>query len=466
MRIDLRKSLIILLFISISGLLLIESQNQVAASTPAQTQSPASQFTEWEEWSAPISAGQFDITRCSPDLPATDRIFLGEFNGDNRPDLLCIFTDANGYTTPYVQIAGQDSYSAWEAWRTVSVQPGCEINLIADYNGDGLDDWFCTILWQGVYESFFFASRGDSFTGVGYMIARGAATQFNPHRCQAFEVADVNMDGREDTICHYLYADNSSGTLMATYDDDFSHVWDPIAPVFQPNSFDLRACEFLDSGDIDGNGEPDQICSYQYQNGQSATWVQLSLGGSFSGWIRWSEYAAAAEFELDQCHYMHVVDVDGDELLDLLCMYQDGINTGILVQTDSPATTGLRYGAWESWFELATDIIGCQQFSSDTPAVIDINGDGMSDILCAYRNSASTATTWVQLSTGSEYGDWQAWTPAQSITLDKCHVMLAADVNGDSHTDLICPYRHTSGSTSTQVQRVNLYKIALPIIVR
>jgi hypothetical protein len=88
----------------------------------------------------------------------------------------------------------------------------------------------------------------------------------------------------------------------------------------------------------------------------------------------------------------------------------------------------------------------------------------MSDILCAYRNSADSMTTWIQRSSGSEYGSWEAWTPALSFDLDRCHVLIAGDVNNDQHTDMICPYVSADGSTVTFVQRVDVYRIALPMI--
>ena len=41
---------------------------------------------------------------------------------------------------------------------------------------------------------------------------------------------------------------------------------------------------------------------------------------------------------------------------------------------------------------------------------------------------------------------------------------VAGDVNNDQHTDLICPYVNADGSTVTYVQRVAVYRIALPMI--
>jgi hypothetical protein len=43
-------------------------------------------------------------------------------------------------------------------------------------------------------------------------------------------------------------------------------------------------------------------------------------------------------------------------------------------------------------------------------------------------------------------------------------VLIAADVNLDQHTDLICPYLNPDGSTATLVQRVKVYRTALPAI--
>ena len=160
------------------------------------------------------------------------------------------------------------------------------------------------------------------------------------------------------------------------------------------------------------------------------------------------------------------MDVDGDGLIDRLCMYQDGSTTGVLVQTDGPITPDLQYGNWESWFELPTDILGCRPFTAQVADVIDVNGDGLSDILCAYAVGSASMETWIQRSSGSSYGSWDRWTPLLSFALDRCHGLIAGDVNNDQHTDLICPTLNPDGSTATFVQRVAVYRTALPLILR
>ncbi|MCB0009950.1 MAG: hypothetical protein KDE04_25970, partial [Anaerolineales bacterium] len=232
------------------------------------------------------------------------------------------------------------------------------------------------------------------------------------------------------------------------------------------SSFRLDICGDLDSGDVDGNGELDWICFYEYPDGHTATFVQLAQGGSYSSWRRWSPSAMAGAFQRSRCHYFHVVDVDGDGLADRLCMYQNGAESGILVQTDGPATTGLQFGDWESWFVWSGDVLKCRDFDGAVPEVIDVNGDGLSDILCAYRYSANFMLTWIQPSSGSDYGPWAGWSPALDFDLALCDAFMAADVNRDQHTDLICAYRFPDGSTATFVQRVELYRAALPIVIR
>ena len=73
--------------------------------------------------------------------------------------------------------------------------------------------------------------------------------------------------------------------------------------------------------------------------------------------------------------------------------------------------------------------------------------------------------TGIHSSTGTEFGSWEAWTTALSFELDRCHVLLAVDVNNDQHIDLICPYVNSDGSTVTYVQRVILYRVMLPIVM-
>ena len=266
----------LVLFLTI-GLLATTSQRTAGAVAPAPPASPASEYTAWEEWSAPLSSSTFDITQCSPDAADGNHIQSGDMNGDGRPDLLCLLKHPDGRTNPYVQLAEQGRYSPWEAWYG-AIDPGCDFDLVlvGDFNGDGLDDWLCTrVPWYGGwYETIYFASNGSGFSGPNEL-ALDRMEQFNPARCQASFVADVNQDGREDAVCHYLYADNSSVTRVAQ-DATASVNWSARSPVAAPGSFRLDVCVALHSGDVNGDGRPDQICSYQYP-GSSATWVQLAV---------------------------------------------------------------------------------------------------------------------------------------------------------------------------------------------
>ena len=95
------------------GLLALVSRTSAAATVAANPASPASEYSAWEQWSAPVASTQFDISKCSPGAADARHIQVGDMNGDGRPDLLCKLVAPNGGTTPYVQLAGQGSYSAW-----------------------------------------------------------------------------------------------------------------------------------------------------------------------------------------------------------------------------------------------------------------------------------------------------------------------------------------------------------------
>ncbi|ASJ73871.1 FG-GAP repeat domain-containing protein [Granulosicoccus antarcticus] len=93
--------------------------------------------------------------------------------------------------------------------------------------------------------------------------------------------------------------------------------------------------------------------------------------------------------------------------------------------------------------------------SCEAVVAADVNNDGKTDLLCPYDYGNAKTRTFVQLSGGTTSSAWTPWSPdhgAGSFAVGSCRDIVAGDVNGDGKTDLLCPYDYGNAKTRTFVQ--------------
>ena len=71
----------------------------------------------------------------------TASLYIGDFNGDSRDDMLCHDTNGNVFIT-YADRKGHFSKTGWKKVRTFCRCSGCQL-FIGDFNGDGKSDMLC-----------------------------------------------------------------------------------------------------------------------------------------------------------------------------------------------------------------------------------------------------------------------------------------------------------------------------------
>lgn len=458
----------------IAGITLLPTDQNADASAEAveTAQDDLDQFSGWTRWSETQSDSIFDITSCNP-TNSSKSILTGEVNGDGKTDLLCIYFYANGTERVFGRITNDTSYTKWKnIGEGFSHADGCAFIKVIDFDGDGDSDLAC-MSWHGNNDNqggirVELAWNAESTIKGWYTITNQPASIFDGRSCRGFYVMDINGDGSEELVCPYEYNNGSTTTFAMRFDGSLEKKnWSRVSPNATAAQFEISSCLHRSVGDVDGNGEDDLICTYFYDNGGSATFVQTADNGQLSAWTRWSNTQAANNFERLSCFDLFpqfpstkprsimTGDVNGDGLTDQTCIYKyDNGNSASMVKTDNPSKDGFAYANWSNWRLVNADrfdITACQYVD-----IVDTNGDGMDDIVCVYRyaNNGSTQT-FVQESTGSGFSDWQISGPSAAknvFDILSCISIELGDVNGDSFPDLICTYHYLNKSTATFVQ--------------
>ncbi|KAJ8023839.1 hypothetical protein HOLleu_36392 [Holothuria leucospilota] len=138
------------------------------------------------------------------------QIFIGDFNGDSKSDLLC--HDSAGYK--WIAYANSEgNFSDWTGWEgdIKFCHRTYEELYIGDFNGDGKDDLLCHNSYNGHKSVVFTNSRNN--------LNDGAVWQVDWEWCNFYSeelyVGDFNGDNRVDWLCH----DTVRGKEMIFYSE-------------------------------------------------------------------------------------------------------------------------------------------------------------------------------------------------------------------------------------------------------
>lgn len=234
-------------------------------------------------------------------------------------------------------------------------------------------------------------------------------------------VIDINSDSLNDIICGYYY----SGTIAdhAVYINNGSgwtqdSSWTLPAPIIGNDGYNAQAT------DVNGDGLTDLIAG-------STTYVNNG-----HGWATSTAWVPPVAFNV--VTLMFIADVNGDGLPDLV--YQDkGISnypTYIYINTGN----GWSYdSSWVYPYDSGTGL----RTRLDTAILVDVNNDGLTDVVQSYSSSPSVQNVYVNNGHGwTKDNSWTSGLPYlynfQSLLLyyDNLGAQVV-DVNGDGLLDIV-----------------------------
>lgn len=139
----------------------------------------------------------------------TGRLFVGDFNGDNRDDMLCRDQVTAHVSIDYADTNGRFAATDWSLETQWCTEASGRF-MLGDFNGDGRQDWLCHDEVLG-YKRFDYADTAGAFSGTDWHIE----SNWCGDPTSRLHIGDVNADGRDDLLCH----DARTGHKAVDYSD-------------------------------------------------------------------------------------------------------------------------------------------------------------------------------------------------------------------------------------------------------
>jgi hypothetical protein len=244
-----------------------------------------------DKWIDRASGGQYNGTNwerrmnwCNHD---TGRLFKGDFNADGRTDLLCHDVASGEKWIDYANTAGEFGLGDWYRNGNWCGHAAARL-FVGDFNGDGRDDLLCHDTGSGK-KWIDFADANGQFNGTNW--SRDA--NWCSHATARLFVGDFNGDGRDDMLCHDV-ADGRKWIDYAAADGTFGGTdWSRAANFCNHDTAELHVGDFNGDGRADilchdtDNG--DKWIDYADASGRF-------LGADWSAQLGWCNHNAARLF--------------------------------------------------------------------------------------------------------------------------------------------------------------------------
>lgn len=341
-------------------------------------------------------------------------LFTGDVNADGKSDFIARTSDG----AIYVGMSNGSTFNSTATPYDLTDAAGYNDPLkifVADVNGDGHTDVVARRT-DGLIRTFL--SNGNAYVSAGdYESALGLADSGGWGTGTRYFLMDVNGDGRTDLVARY-----ASGNLMTYLSIGKTFVQSTLTVLDQTDSSGWGTGLRYFTMDVNGDGKMDLVA----RNGAGDFLTYLSNGTGFV-------FAGLSPLNLTDAGGWNsglryfVLDINGDGLMDLAARDSQGNFTSYLSNGATFVASGV------SWFPGHTDAGGWN--SGQRYYVMDVNGDGLTDIVARYGDGR--LEVFLSRGVGFESAGVTATDLTDAGGWNDGVRFFTADVNGDGKTDLI-----------------------------
>ena len=343
---------------------------------------------------------------------------VADVNGDGLTDLVVgnggsnsvsvlLNTTAPGATTP--SFAAQQTFATGSSPFSV---------VTADVNGDGLTDLIVANTGSSTV-SVLLNMTVPGASSVSFAAQQTFATGSGPI---SLAVADLNGDGLPDLITANFSSNTVSVLLNTTSHVESTPAGVP-APVFSQAAAPATGTTPFSAvmADVNGDGRPDIIVA-NYGSASVSVLLNTTAPGSAS-----PSFASQMTFATGiKPISVAVAVLNGDGLPDLIVANDTSNTVSVLMNTTAPGATTATF---------ATQMTFATAVNPFSVAVSDLNGDGRPDIVVA---SPTSNTVSVLLNTTAPGATTPSFAAQQTFaTGSSPRAVAAVDLNGDGLPDLI-----------------------------
>ncbi|RCX31658.1 RHS repeat-associated core domain-containing protein [Thioalbus denitrificans] len=317
-----------------------------------------------------------------------------------------------------------------------------------DLNGDGLIDFLRARAKGDERSHAAFINTGNGFTRDDtWSLAAYPSAHFvrdDGYKDAGMQIVDLNSDGLPDLLRAY---DSSSWDYhMAFLNTGEGFVEDASWKI--PDAKAEFVWDTDDAGtrivDLNGDGRPDLVTGFKWSDTGEKYRSYVNTGSGFVRQDDWTvPYQQDAQFA-DSSHTdegARLVDLNGDQLPDILKLRRwDGGSTrlGFL-------NTGEHFERNDGWLPADAGFSFSYKSDWDGAESVDLNGDGLADLLQIQVLETGVRVSRAYINTGTGYVEDAGWHIAdeqikfQHKTKDRG--LRLADLNGDGLADLLAAYR-------------------------
>ncbi|WP_437529262.1 FG-GAP-like repeat-containing protein [Sorangium sp. So ce726] len=239
---------------------------------------------------------------------ADEHLYVGDFNGDGRDDLLCNQDDGDMFVD-LASTSGEFLGSDWSLSARNFCRTASEHLYVGDFNGDGRDDLLCNQDDGDIFVDL--ASTSGEFLGSDWSLS---GRNFCNGAGKKLYVGDFNGDGRDDALCN-----QTNGAMAVDLANTSGQFWSSEWSLATRN-FCTGSNATLYVGDFNNDGRSDLMCRDGVSgkteidlSDASGQFLTAEWRGDLDGWCTGATIKD-----------VHVGNADGQFGSDIVCNETDG----------------------------------------------------------------------------------------------------------------------------------------------